>query len=671
MKNNPTSDTITRMRIVQIAKSMVFTGILCVLSKSLCATGGTPVWRSETAEALERHVRDRFVVAQQDPSAFRLARSWLLATEKGVDVKHSVNLSETVWARKIFDLPLPQAQTADLYIYRGGGTPDAPMRIVINGNEIEHTSAGEGTARGWRRQTIPTGWLHPGRNEVLLRDNGRIVADTGSPLRGSEVSYDGGENWHPAEGEFIVRLRLHDYAPRGEVVSTVIDTTRILAPERSIGPWPLPAGARITMDADRPRGTSIEVSWRAGRTPRFDPRTWSAWQTGDKTDRLPGRYIQWRIRLATQNPARTPRVRSIQATFSAADSPELPAWAEKLAVESPDREPALESAYPFTYETPSPRVRYLRDREQLDRLRLPEHDDLAHTSAIRNWTARRWKHGWNRGRYRYVPPWDALILLDMAPDNLCLGMCTHYATVYVQASVAVGYLSRHVILDSHCVGETFLNDRAQWVVQDTGPGAGPDGYPIPKRFEIEGRPLNALELHRIRDTERYSSVLAIPDPETDGEPWHDEDGILQFQRFAISLRNDHLSNPEPAESEHGFAHYRYDGYLWWCDEPDDPAGNIAMYSKLSNRVADFYPRVNTTRIDLEAMETFVLRINLHTDAPNFAQYEINIDGDGWESVDPPLRWPLNPGENVLEARSRNTFGRAGPVATVTVVDTRK
>lgn len=633
---------------------------------SACVAGA-PVWRSETAESLDRHVRDRFVVMDQDPPALRLARSWLAATEMGVEVKRSVNLSETVWTRKIFDLPLAQARSADLYIYRGGGTPEAPLRLEINGNALEHTAPGEGTARGWRRQQIPAGWLRAGRNELIMRGNGRIVADTGSPVTGSDVTYDGGENWHPAEGEFIVRLRLHDYAPQGEVVSTVIDTARVLAPDREIGPWPAPGSARLTIDAERPRGTSIAVSWRAGRTPQFDPRTWSAWQTGDRIDRIPGRYVQWRMWLTTRNPDRTPRVRSVRMAFAETDLPALPAWAEDLAVESIDRAPILESAYPFTYETPAPRVRYLRDREQLDRLRLPEHDDLAHTDAIRNWTARRWKNGWNRGAYGYVPPWDALLLLEMAPDNLCLGMCTHYATVYVQAGVAVGYLSRHVILDSHCVGETFLDDRAQWVIQDTGPGAGPDGYPIAKRFELDGRTLNALELHRIRDDDRFSAVQAVPDPETGEQPWHDEAGILQFRRFAIALRNDHLSNPEPAESEHGSAHYRYDGYLWWCNDPDDPAGKIAMYSKLSNRTADFYPEVNTPRIDLNATaEEDVLEAEFHSLAPNFETFEVKIDNAGWETVASTLRWRLIPGENRLEARSRNAFGRSGPAAAVTV-----
>ncbi len=653
------------MRIIDL---MVVMSVVCIVAQPIQAGNDTRVWRTETAEAFEQHVRDRFVVVQQEPPGIRLCRSWLLATEKGVNVKQSVGLSETVWARKKFDMPLPQSQAADLYIYRGGGTPAAPMRIEINGKVIEHTSADDSIARGWRRQVIPGGWFRAGRNEIVLSGNGRIVADTGSPVTGSEVSYDGGLNWHTAEGEFIVRLRLHDYPSSGEIISKVIDTARVLAPDRSIGPWPSPpAAARITVDADQPRGTSIEVSWRAGSSPRFDPRTWSVWQTGVKIDRVPGRYFQWRIQPITRNADRTPLVRSIRISFTPSEIPELPAWTDRLEPLSFDHAPALESAYPFTYETDAPRVRYLRERERLDTLRQPEHDDLAHTSAVRDWTSRRWKNGWNSGRYRYVPPWDAHILLDMAPDNLCLGMCTHYATVYVQASVALGYLTRHVIVDSHCVAETFLDDRAQWIIQDTGPGAGPDGYPVPKRFERDGRTLNALELHRILDDERFASVLAVPNPEAGDEPWHDEPGILQFRRFAIALRNDHLSNPEPAESEHGSAHYRYDGYLWWSDNPENPAGNIAMYSLLSNREADFYPDVNTTRIELEAMEDPALQINLQTLAPNFKTFEINIDGAGWQPVSTPIRWPLNQGENLLEARSLNAFGRSGPVASALVV----
>ena len=43
-----------------------------------------------------------------------------------------------------------------------------------------------------------------------------------------------------------------------------------------------------------------------------------------------------------------------------------------------------------------------------------------------------------------------------------------------------------------------------------------------------------------------------------------------FVRFGIPLRNNHLSQPEPAEIEHGAAQYYWDGYLWWTDSVADP-----------------------------------------------------------------------------------------------------
>lgn len=92
-----------------------------------------------------------------------------------------------------------------------------------------------------------------------------------------------------------------------------------------------------------------------------------------------------------------------------------------------------------------------------------------------------------------------------------------------------------------------------------------------------------------------------------------------------------------------------------------------MYSLLSNRHADFYPDVNTTSISLAAMEKeFVLTVTLHTRAPNFKTFEVNIDGEGWNEVSKSFRWKLNRGANRLGVRSLNTFGRFGPVSSAKV-----
>jgi hypothetical protein len=130
-----------------------------------------------------------------------------------------------------------------------------------------------------------------------------------------------------------------------------------------------------------------------------------------------------------------------------------------------------------------------------------------------------------------------------------------------------------------------------------------------------------------------------------------------FVRFAIPLRNNHLSQPAPAEIEHGREQYRWDGYLWWSDSVDDP--RYPEYSLLSNRVADFYPSLNQVAVDLQQHDQDTLTVNLDSMTPNLARYEAAIDEKAWTTARPGFKWALHDGENRLKVRTVNTFGVAG------------
>ena len=129
-----------------------------------------------------------------------------------------------------------------------------------------------------------------------------------------------------------------------------------------------------------------------------------------------------------------------------------------------------------------------------------------------------------------------------------------------------------------------------------------------------------------------------------------------FCRFGISLRNDHLTRPAPAEIEHGAGQYHFDGYLWWTDDLDP---KYPEYSLQTNRPGDFYWTVNRTRIFLQLEEAGALRVDLESVTPNFSHYLVQIDGGPWASRESPFTWALCPGENALRVKGVNAFGRTG------------
>jgi hypothetical protein len=114
------------------------------------------------------------------------------------------------------------------------------------------------------------------------------------PLAGS------GSRGDPLELEW---LRMSPYCPEGSFRSRVHD---VGAPAR----WD-----DVELDADVPAGTSVTCQVRAGDTARPD-ESWSPWivaGAGTATGRVPvrGRFGQYRLRLTTASPSRTPVVRAV------------------------------------------------------------------------------------------------------------------------------------------------------------------------------------------------------------------------------------------------------------------------------------------------------------------------------------------------------------------------
>ena len=83
--------------------------------------------------------------------------------------------------------------------------------------------------------------------------------------------------------------------------------------------------------------------------------------------------------------------------------------------------------------------------------------------------------------------------------------------------------------------------------------------------------------------------------------------------------------------------------------------------------ADFNWSVNQTRLYPRAGEKAgVIEIDVETATPNFSHYQVRIDGGEWGQADSPPNWELHQGQNELEVRGVNTFGRGGRTARLKV-----
>lgn len=609
-------------------------------------------------------IRDRHVDAQTS-SNVKLAPTLLLTREMGVNGDTAETLSATSWARIDFDLPSGAVKGADLFFYVNAdtSTQKRPMRIMVNGERINHRQKRERMLTGgWDRCRIPARYLRPGRNEFVFADNGVLHVDpfpgglaAPAPSRSSR-SFDEGRTWHHGahgpgrdlHGEYLVRLRLRGYPPAGLLTSPVIDLAD-LQDAGVIAPDPGFARAEICPQQRVPRGTAIEFHVRTGSTPTFNPGTWSPWEPGTTVTR-PQRFFQWQARLSTCSAATTPVLRSVSLQVQGLDQADRSPAAQLVELDQPR---LVRSSYPFTYMTPGHRQQRLRKQYRLEEVIAAGQTELEQLALLRDWVHSQWL-GWQSDKYPYCPPWDPLEILAATKGNWGFGMCTHYAATFTGCAAALGFVARSVIVDHHCLAEVWSEDLQKWILQDAGPSREYDAT-----YERDGAPLNALDLHKILARGEQKQVMANKLPQGKAEQMADH--VQTFVRFGIPLRNDHLVNPEPAELRHGYGQYHWDGYLWWSDDIDP---RYPEYSLQTSRPADFYWSVNQTRMYLQATDKPErLRLLLDHTAPNFSHFLIRRNDEEWERhPDQTLDWHLHAGDNALSVRTVNAYGRMGRVA---------
>lgn len=617
----------------------------------------------------------------------QLANRQLICDELGGITGRTYEIIQgDVLAKKIFLLDSAAVEAAEL-VFRGEGS--GMLLVEVNGNIIEHQATKENLSfqgkidaywsSGWEILNIPVEYLRDGENEVILRvggDNGwRLYIDPGIGFDRSAKSIDGGKTWamYPlgrndfCRGEYVARLHLKRHAPAGWLESPVIDV--LAGDDEVIAERARVKNFTLEVDADCPEGTSIDIFWRSGSTPSYRPDTWDCWQAfanidaPNKNARLQsgenlnvGRFFQWRAVLKSAKPTWTPTLRNISTNV------ELEILQEaKAKVLDIHNEQIVRPSFIFAHQlADEPRLKILRERWRLEHVIKGGETEFAQIMRLKRWVRQQWENGWDSGLLQFVPPWDAMVVLELAGQKLSLGMCTHYSSTFVQCCLAVGIPARVTIISCHCVAEVWSNEFKKWMMMDPGCDVD-DGRKGTRHFERNGIPMSALELHQAGGHDDYKGVVEINDPEKFGGELRDN--ISLYRQFCATKRNNFLTSLLPEEPEHGAISYTYDGHLWYRSD----AQALPQFSQTSRREGDFHWTLNQTVIHLQQGDTpNTLDVLLDTVTPNLETYLVQFDEGGWQEKPQAFVWNLHAGRNVLRARVKNSFGVLGIESSVAV-----
>jgi len=316
-----------------------------------------------------------------------------------------------------------------------------------------------------------------------------------------------------------------------------------------------------------------------------------------------------------------------------------------------------------------PKLRLLRQREHLDEVIRPGETQFDKLVLLRKWTRKQWEH--KEGSF-YYPPWDALEILDLARKYDNRGFCAQYAIVFLQACLAVGRHARYIDLPGHFVAGVWSDGFNKWVVMDPYNDL---------HYEKNGIPLNGVELC---DAYINKDIKGIAKVTSDGVKTQITlDDIAVYRSYAVSLRNDHLT--EPMEVRVNGALKRLTHNPDYHAYPLVGRDNVTIedfflsYKPLNGAVMegrtytenrnDFKRDINQTIIyylksltDSQSVKVVLLT----DDAPTFKTFLISINDAPWQEAKNKLLWELDPGFNKLSARILTKFGWQGRVSSITL-----
>ena len=323
-----------------------------------------------------------------------------------------------------------------------------------------------------------------------------------------------------------------------------------------------------------------------------------------------------------------------------------------------------------SHETPG--LAQLRSEFDFDEYALRGTSELGQMLLLKNWVFENvdFKHNYPLGNLR-----NALEILRLERSGATFH-CSHFAAVYMQCAVSMGWTARYFFLrnvkeEEHAVNEVWSNQLGKWIFVDVTWNV---------HIEKGGVPLSILEIRNewIRnggrdvvyvfgagENEARYTHEDFPVERSDNNAWIwwplDEIFITYTWEIALIGRNDFFSG-RVGEGE-GFWDLIYivrDSLNDW-----DTGWSLRGRTDVDDMRA-LYHDVN--RVDIHASPADEHTLAVHLDAfgpynysPNFQGFEIRLNGGAWKSADADFTWELNRRRNLLEARMRNRFGVSGPV----------
>ncbi len=588
-------------------------------------------------------------------------------------------VSRTHWIRKDFWIDNPDARAAALlpYILQ---QPEPGHRLCVTINDRQTVYFEEPEKRDywtdcWTQIPIPVEALKPGLNSFVFAAEGEaqwgFLIEQGCQPNRSAKSRDAGRNWTDRDlgandaydGEYMIRLRLNQRASLGIMESLIIDIGSRASDDGVAAPLRI---NRIAPDihASLPSGTNATLRARVGSTPEYHLEAWTDWFDAARMPSLPSqsRYMQWRLILQTDDPLVTPLVESLEIKVDLEVQADLHSNAYQVSEWNLPQ--VIHGSHHFSYLShTASRAETFRKRWNLDDVIAGATSEFDRFLRLSAWTRHQWENGWNMGGINFCPPWDGMLILELASRKLSLGMCTHYSAVFVHACAALGLIARTVVIGRHCVAEVWSEEFDKWIMVDTG-GDSNDATKATYVYTRHGVPMSTLEIHNAWANQDFDGIAI--EPEHAAKRFADTltSRTDLFDFFCINPRNDELQSLSPGEPEHGKISYHYDGYLWWKDANTPPN---PWFSRQSRRIGDFYWTPNRTMIYLSKSERpEALHVDLTSAMPNLKHYLVQTNGGDWEPQPSHFDWELIPGENRLRVKSVSQFGWEGKESHVTL-----
>jgi len=617
---------------------------------------------------------DRTLIEDDGPG-IRSDADWLKT-----DRAPTTEITGNTRVKKTLYVERPEAWAAHLVAPSGVG-------IELNGKTLV-------TSNGFTAMEIPPSVLKQGNNDVVLysldgkaqtikfarvEDILRNAPERKDWPRRSFKSIDGGATWEAIDGEYTVRLHLEQYAPQGTFISPVIDLGGSSADGCALLTPVTVQSVKLTPDADVPDGSRVELAFRAGSSPVYDASTWSGWQTLESAIPSGARYLQWKATLSSDDPLKTPALRSVAVEAKVARQA-APAWAGGLKVDAVQNEEIRYTSMPFEYEDPmNPRMVALRQKYKLDEVVSGAATETEQLVRLRDWVAHQWAFKPPEENY---PPWDADRIISGR-----YGFCVQFAISMMQCAISLGHQARFVFgynpgaFDGggHEVCEIWSNEHSKWMFFDVNQ----DWDYVDARTLV---PKSMLEVHDLIMKAYYGDRLATLDsPPSHREPLDDlalcwgtnmtpsappknweipyVDGHCtvptRWLFFNYVPRNNFLAKPYPQPLTQG-AHWDWTDY--WCWE-DALTPKRWLYRNFTARRSDVSWTLNQVHFDATLQDRpGAVAIQMGTFTPYFDTFLVRQDGQDWKESARTFTWDLQPGHNRLEMRTRTQAKVQGPLS---------